>query len=606
MGTNLYTMRKLTFFLLLAIMIGACSKTDFNEIMRKQATQQSSLDSLKNRVALLEAAVTGINTDIGSLKAIATALQQKISVVSYTATSTGYLLSMSDGSSIDLKNGLNGKDGKDGVNGKDGINAPVIGVKQDTDGQYYWTLGGQFVLQNGQKLRVTGNDGAAGQSGVTPLLQVNSAANQWMISYDGGTNWQVVKDANGNPVAATGATGPQGNQGDPGPQGPAGISGFSITDNGDGIIIITYMGASYIIATATIPKVAAGSYHSLFLTKDGRLYATGYNNKGQLGLGNNTDQNKPQFVMDGVKDIAAGGNHSLILKTDGTVWGAGNNASGQLGLGDNNDRNSFTQVTDASGALVNNVAAISSGGSHNLILKTDGTVWATGNNGDGMLGIGNNTSQTRFTQAPGITAVAIGGGGNYSRILKTDGTVWATGWNPYGQLGLEDNNNRNRFTQAPRINAMAIGSGTNSTHGFIIKTGGTVWSAGWNPNGQLGLGDMINRNVFTQAIDVTGAFVTNAAAVVGGGWHSLLFKTDGTVWGAGNNGDGQLGISNTADQTRFTQAADITGAAAITAGAIHSLVIKTDGTVWAAGRNRNGQLGLGDNSDRNVFMQVVF
>lgn len=235
-----------TFFIALFMLLStvACQRTDFDEIMRKQQQQQDQLDSQAARIAALEAAVKLINTDITSLKAITTALQQKVSITSYKQTDTGYLLSMSDGTSITLANGKNGTNGTNGTNGKDGINPPAIGVKQDTDGIYYWTLGDSFIIQNGNKLRVTGKDGqngsngsngtngANGTDGITPLLQVNIAANQWMISYDNGNSWQIVRDASGNPVPATGPSGPQ---------GPSGISGFSI-EEGDGIITITYQG----------------------------------------------------------------------------------------------------------------------------------------------------------------------------------------------------------------------------------------------------------------------------------------------------------------------------------------------------------------------------
>lgn len=164
-------------FLLLSVT--ACQRTDFDEIMRKQQQQQDQLDSQAARIAALEAAVKLMNTDITALKAITSALQQNISIVSYKATSTGYTLTMSNGTTINLSNGKdgsNGTNGTNGTNGKDGVNAPAIGVKQDTDGLYYWTLGGNFIIQNGNKLPVTGKDGQNGSNGITPLLQVNTTA----------------------------------------------------------------------------------------------------------------------------------------------------------------------------------------------------------------------------------------------------------------------------------------------------------------------------------------------------------------------------------------------------------------------------------------------
>lgn len=201
---------KITSMLLLLICFIACKK-DIREL-------RSDLSKQKELIAQLQSAMNTINTDVKSLQAITTAIQNKVSVVSYVPTATGYTLAMSNGTTIDLKNGTNGAD------------APNIGVKIDADGQYYWTLANEFLLQNGQKLRVTGN------SGITPLLRVDATTNYWMASYNNGSDWVVVKDNNGNPIVAVGAA------------GPGGVAGFGITETTD-TIFITYNGSTY-----TLPK----------------------------------------------------------------------------------------------------------------------------------------------------------------------------------------------------------------------------------------------------------------------------------------------------------------------------------------------------------------
>ena len=85
----------------------------------------------------------------------------------------------------------NGKDGADG-------NTPVIGVKKDTDGIYYWTLDGEFIVADGQKIKAQGtdgNNGADGSDGVTPKLEIREG--YWWISYDNGTNWTQLGKATG-------------------------------------------------------------------------------------------------------------------------------------------------------------------------------------------------------------------------------------------------------------------------------------------------------------------------------------------------------------------------------------------------------------------------
>ena len=88
----------------------------------------------------------------------------------------------------------NGKDGADGVDG----NTPVIGVKKDTDGIYYWTLDSEFIVVDGQKIKAQGtdgNNGADGSDGVTPKLEIREG--YWWISYDNGTNWTQLGKATG-------------------------------------------------------------------------------------------------------------------------------------------------------------------------------------------------------------------------------------------------------------------------------------------------------------------------------------------------------------------------------------------------------------------------
>ena len=86
--------------------------------------------------------------------------------------------------------------------------------------------------------------------------------------------------------------------------------------------------------------------------------------------------------------------HTLILKNDGTLWGSGCNNYGQLGLGDTTNRNTFTQVT----TNVNDIKSIYCGDYHNFILKNDGTLWGCGRNDCGQLGLGNGDNKYTFTQ----------------------------------------------------------------------------------------------------------------------------------------------------------------------------------------------------------------
>ena len=188
--------------------------------------------------------------------------------------------------------------------------------------------------------------------------------------------------------------------------------------------------------------------------------------------------------------------HSLILKNDGTLWSTGYNEFGQLGLGDGNLRTTFTEITTDT----DDIKSVYCGGYYTLILKNDGTLWSCGLNTNGQLGLGDTNGRAIFTQvtdnADDIKQVYCGY--YHTFILKNDGTLWGCGNNEYGQLGLGDNTNRNTFTQ--------ITTNTNDIkeiycgdyHTIMLKNDSTLWGTGYNLDGRLGLGDTTSRTIFTQ------------------------------------------------------------------------------------------------------------
>ena len=141
------------------------------------------------------------------------------------------------------------------------------------------------------------------------------------------------------------------------------------------------------IISSDVVAIAAGGYHSLFLKSDGSLWGMGWNWEGQLGTGNFTSTNVPVLVMaSNVVAIAAGGVHSLFLMSDGSMWGMGSDGQGQLGT--------WPNIPLAPGINVpemiepSNVVAIAAGQYHSLFLKSDGSLWAMGQNDQGQLGDG--------------------------------------------------------------------------------------------------------------------------------------------------------------------------------------------------------------------------
>ena len=306
-----------------------------------------------------------------------------------------------------------------------------------------------------------------------------------------------------------------------------------------------------------------------------------------------------------IKQIACGSNHTFILKTNGSLWCCGYNNYGQLGLGNTTNRTSFTQVTTN---MNDDVIQVACGQSHTIIQKKDGTLWACGYNYYGQLGLGDTTDRTTFTRVANninndVKQIACGD--NHTFILKIDGSIWGCGYNYYGQLGLNNTNNKTSFTQVtPNINNDVKQIVCGSTHTFILKNDGSIWSCGYNYNGQLGLGDPANKTMF---LKVTTNINNDVKQIACGEYHTFILKNDGSIWSCGYNNSGQLGLGDTTQRSTFTQVTTNINndVKQIVCGSTHTFILKTNGTLWACGYNGYGQLGLNDTTNRNTFTQVT-
>ena len=207
--------------------------------------------------------------------------------------------------------------------------------------------------------------------------------------------------------------------------------------------------------------VAVGYYHTLILRKDGTVWSAGYNHRGQLGDGSTVSttkfhkvkgENGVGYLSNIVQIAAAGGGTSYALTADGSVYAWGYNYYGQLGT--NTTSGESANVYPVKIQKVSNIIQITAQEISVMMLDADGSVWATGYNNYGGLGIGHSSDvslpqQMLDTDRSVLYGVKeISGGRYHAVIMKEDNTVWGVGYNGYGQVGDGTTSNRTIISQA--------------------------------------------------------------------------------------------------------------------------------------------------------------
>ena len=232
-----------------------------------------------------------------------------------------------------------------------------------------------------------------------------------------------------------------------------------------------------------------------------------------------------------------------------------------------------------------------------------------------LAGCGDSVNNNHTTvQGSFLPWVSVANSFNNTLGLRSDNTLWAWGSNQYGQLGFE----KDPADTFPNVNTPVWINPTQGLLGtwqeisvgefhFMALSGdGTLWTWGFNGNGQLGDGSTTNRiNPIAVSSPILGQTWISISA---GAYHSLGLLSDGTLWGWGSNSDGQLGNgSGGMTNTPVTvSVAGVTGTkwVSMRTGISHSLGLRDDGTLWAWGAGNNGQLGDGSNSGKSAPVAV--
>lgn len=445
------------------------------------------------------------------------------------------------------------------------------------------TQHGSFNITTDRKVKVYGYNGY-GQLGVgytqsniygPQEIVLNTTSNNppmpVKIYPSGGTTWFI--DENGG-VWATGYNG----------YGQCGNGTTGYVYNGFIQIAQGYFGNKPIIKLAVSPATSTDGHSVAAMTADGYLYTWGYNGYGQLGINNVTSQSTPQpvpgtgttYIVRDVIWAGAWSTHNLVILTStGRVFACGYNGHGSLTTGNTTQQNSLVPFQTAAGTPLTNVTQIHGNGNYpHIAALSGGLVYTAGYNGYGELGHNGTTSTSSL---PAANRYAIAAGGNATNIVSIGG--------PHGYYGCH----------------------------ICIRSDGKLSCWGYNGYGHLGNGTSTSFTTPAQTFTATSSPVVKTATVGNGTMTSILLTQDGSIYGCGYDGYGQLGDydnSFTSSQTTWTKMrigrSDIVAIRWCGYGQYaHPEVLTSDGKVYNVGYGGNGDLGRNDQGHNRAGISNV-
>ncbi|CAH2105537.1 unnamed protein product [Euphydryas editha] len=299
-----------------------------------------------------------------------------------------------------------------------------------------------------------------------------------------------------------------------------------------------------------IKYVAAGEFHTLYLTNLGQLYSCGSNEVGQLGRQTENSEDKSPAVVETFKGctisaIACGLQHSMALDEWGQIFSWGSDSMGQLGS------NLGAYAQDKPKIIkflaTKNVIQIACGSYHSIALTNNGELYTWGANTHGQCGLGTKsnkeTTPQQITSLLGIPIAMIACGSNHTFALSKSGAVFGWGRNMYGQLGLQDVEDRcypTHLKTLRNVKVCHISCGEDFT-AFLTLDGG-VFTCGSGLHGQTGHGTTKDELVPRKVMELMGSTVTQVAC----GRRHLLVRVGERVLACGHGARGQLGCAHAA------------------------------------------------------------
>jgi alpha-tubulin suppressor-like RCC1 family protein len=337
-------------------------------------------------------------------------------------------------------------------------------------------------------------------------------------------------------------------------------------------------------------SVSCGEGHTAALKSNGTIWTWGWDGWNQMGNSTGLDELSPIVLTTaaGWQKTVCGKYNTFVIKTNGTLWGVGNNTFGALGINSvASSSPTFVQVGTAT-----NWKQIAPSSFFTIALRTDGTLWAWGQNNEYQMGDGSCCANRLSPGQIGTATdwkMAGASGSSTGMAIKNNGTLW--GWgnnNSTGLLGPSTLSGRPTPTQLGTATDWATMS-LGWLHILALKTNSTLWS--WGGGGQGQTGDNLSPAYFR---DTPMQIGTSTWLKVAAGFQSSYgIKSDGTLWAWGLNDAGQLGDGTTVNRMQPIQIGTDNDWAEVAGGYQHAVAIKTNGALWAWGSNIYGQLGNG-------------